>query len=799
MKYGYFDDSKREYVITSPNTPKPWSNYLGSTKYGAIITNNAGGYSFYKSSGMGRFMRMRFNSVPLDQPGRNLYFFDKSDNDFWSGAWQPVGKPLSEYKSECRHGLGYTKIISTYKNIEVSTTFYVPNEAAHEVWQVKVRNLSDEKRNLRGFSYIEYATSWNALDDLLNLQYVQYTGLMKYVDGMIDHGTNVFIPEMPENFKEKDQGRHTFQALCGAMPCGYDLDREAFMGNYRIYQNPEVVESGTPKNSTGYGDNPCGSLAWDIDLAPNEEKQFAFIVGIGKAEKEGAEIREKYRNNPALFEEELEAVKSYWHQRIQNFQATTPDHEFNSTANVWGSYNSLVTFNWSRAASLIYSGIDRDGLGYRDSVQDLMGVLQSIPKEAQERLELMLSGQESTGGAKPVIVPVSHSPGKEAKTDESAYRSDDALWLFNAVPAFIKETGDVDFLHKVIPYADKGEDTVLMHLRNAIQFNLDRSGNHGFPCGLHADWNDCLKFGFDGESIFVAMQQRYGLKMYIELAELVNELAEVEWAKKLLEDLDKRLQESAWDGEWFMRGYRKDGFKFGSKESDEGKIFLNPQTWSIISGAATEEQESLVMKNVAQHLETDYGVKLCEPPYTQSDYNIVRAQLMNPGLKENGGIFMHTQPWAVMAYAMLGKGNEAYKVLRSFMPAAYNEKAEIREIEPYVVCQSTHAEHSPKHGTSRVPWLSGSATWLYYAITQYVLGIQPEYNGLTINPCIPSEWKDFEVNRNFRGSQLTIKVSNPNGVQRGVKELKLDGKVMGGDFISVAELTGKHQIEVQLG
>jgi len=796
MKYGHFDDAEKEYVITSPNTPKPWSNYLGSTKYGAIITNNAGGYSFYKSSGMGRFMRMRFNSVPLDQPGRNIYFFDKEDKDFWSASWQPVGKSLDDFQSECRHGLGYTKIKSIYKGIEVTTTFYVPKDAKHEVWHVKVKNLRDSNRKLRGFSFVEYAANWNALDDLLNLQYVQYTALMKFSDGMIDHGTNVFIPEMPENFKEKDQGRFSFQFLWGADPVGYDLDREAFIGSYRTYANPEVIAKGESNNSAGYGDNPCGSLSLDIDLNAGEEKSFAFVLGIGKAEIEGKEIKSKYDKNPTLFKKELEEVKAYWVSRLINFQAKTPDHELNSVTNVWGIYNALVTFNWSRAASLIYSGIDRDGLGYRDSVQDLLGVMHAIPEEVGQRLELMISGQESTGGAKPVVIPVSHTPGKEQPTHESEYRSDDALWLFNAVPNFVKETGDLDFYRKVIPYSDKGEDTVFRHLKRAIQFNLDRSGNHGFPCGLHADWNDCLKFGYDGETIFVAMQQRLALREYIEIAEMIEEKEEAKWASDLLIDLDKRLQDNAWDGEWYLRGYRKDGFKFGSKESEEGKIFLNPQTWSIISGASSDKQARQAMSSVEKYLETDFGVKVCDPPYTRSDFNIVRAQLMNPGLKENGGIFMHTQPWVVIAHAMLGNGDKAYEILRSFMPAAYNEKAEIREIEPYVLCQSTHGASSPKHGVSRVPWLSGSATWMYYAISQYILGVRPEYDGITIDPCIPSHWKEFNITRSIRGIELDIQVKNPDGLQKGVKEFSLDEQVQKGNFLSFNQLAERHKIKV---
>lgn len=795
MQYGYFDDEKKEYVINRPDTPKSWSNYLGNTEYGAIITNNAGGYSFYRSGGMGRFMRLRFNSIPMDQPGRYIYWHDRNSKDFWSASWQPVGKPLDTFKSECRHGTAYSIITSEYNGIKTETSYYVPLGKTYEVWKVKVTNLSQQSRSLRGFTYVEYAASWNAIDDLLNIQYVQYTPMMSMVDGMVDHGTNVNIPEMPDNFKEKDQGRHTFQALAGLETTGFDTDREAFLGSYRTYANPIAVENGACGNSVGYGDNPCGSLQFDVELEAGQTREFAVILGIGKAEKEGAAARDAYQDL-SVVETELADLKAFWHRQMKGFTAQTPDPELNSTINTWGIYNSLITFAWSRAASLIYSGIDRDGLGYRDTVQDFMGVMHAIPEQTGKRLKLMITGQVSNGGAMPVVLPFSHNPGHEKAPTEEQYRSDDSLWLFNAIPAYVKETGDLDFYKTVLPYSDKGEDTVLGHLRRAIEFSLERSGAHGLPCGLHADWNDCLKFGHNGESVFVAMQLRLAFKEYIEICEILGETAEVEWAKPQLEQLDKNLQQHAWDGEWFMRGYRFDGMKFGSKDMPEGQIFLNTQTWAILSGAATPEQASISMQKVKERLATEYGLALCDPPYTQSDYNIVRAQLMNPGLKENGGIFVHTQGWGVMAETILGHGNQAYEYLRAFLPAAYNTKAEVREIEPYVVCQSTHNHHSPKFGASRLPWLSGSATWTYYAITQYLLGIRPEYNGITIDPCIPNHWKEFSANRVFRGMELSIKVQNSKGVEKGVEKIIINGTEINTCFIELSLLKKKNDITV---
>ncbi len=798
MQYGFFDDTNKEYIITRPDTPKPWSNYLGNTTYGAIITNHAGGYSFYKSGGMGRFMRMRFNSIPADQPGRAIYFHDRDSKQYWSNAWQPVGTPLERYESVCRHGTAYTVITSRYDGIESETTYFVPLDRSLELWKVRVTNQGSGKRNLRAFSYVEYAGSWNAIDDLLNIQYVQYTSKMEVEDGIIDHGTNVHIPHMPDNFKEKDQGRHTFQAMTGLEIVGHDTDREAFLGPYRTYANPLVVEQGAPSNSPGYGDNPCGSLCGELTLEAGETREFLVIVGIGKSGVEGKRAVEEF-SQKARVDEALEALKKFWHSTMAGFTAETPDAELNSTINAWGVYNALITFNWSRAASLIYSGIDRDGLGYRDTVQDIVGIIQVIPEQARERLELMISGQVSTGGAMPVVYPVSHNPGAEKAPDPSEYRSDDCLWLFNAVPAYVKETGNTAFYNKVIPYSDRGTGTVLQHLRRAIEFSLERSGKHGLPFGLKADWNDCLKFGDDGESVFVAMQLRLALKEYTEISGMLGETTEENWGRLELEKLDASLQEHAWDGEWFMRGYRVDGMKFGSSESPEGKIFLNPQAWSVISGAARPEQATSAMEQVNRKLATGFGIKVCSPPYTSSDYNIVRAMLMNPGLKENGGIFIHTQGWAVMAEAILGHGDRAYQYLRAYLPAAYNTRAEIREIEPYVVCQSTHADNSPRHGASRIPWLSGSATWTYYAISQYILGIRPGYNGIAIDPCIPSEWSGYEASRMFRGNALNIRVSNPDGVQKGVCSLKVNGNELQGSFIPTDLLSSTTEIEVVMG
>ncbi len=640
--------------------------------------------------------------------------------------------------------------------------------------------------------------NWNAVDDLLNIQYVQYVAQMKVVDGIIDHGTNINTPAMPENFKEKDQGRHTFHAIAGAKVVGYDTDREAFLGPSRSYSKPLAVERGKCSGSLAYGDNPCGSLQVKFSLRPGQTLEFAVIVGIGSAEKEGRQAVDEFQNVRKV-DESFDELKSFWHKRIEGIAAKTPDQELNATVNTWGIYNCMITYAWSRAASLIYSGIDRDGMDYRDTVQDFLGVMHAIPDEARQRLELMITGQVSTGGGMPVVLPSSHNPGHEIPPKEEDYQSDAGLWLFNAIPAYVEETGDAEFYKKILPYADKGADTVFGHMKRALQFSLERSGAHGLPCGLMADWNDTLRFGRKGESIFTTMQLRFALKVYIDVALFLKKADESSWAKLTLERLDANIKRYAWDGEWFARGFRHDGVKFGSKDSPEGQIFLDTQTWSVISGLASHDQAETAMQQVRKRLFTKYGLALCDPPYAKTDYRIVRASLLNPGLKENGGILVHTQAWAVMAEAILGHGDYAYEYLRAYLPAAYNKKAEVREIEPYVVSQSTHSKESPKHGASRIPWLSSSASWTYYAITRYVLGIRPEINGIRIDPCVPSKWNSFDVVRAFRGKTLIIHFENPKGVEKGVKKTVLNGEVLEGNFVPVTKMKDENEVAVTMG
>jgi N,N'-diacetylchitobiose phosphorylase len=794
MQFGYFDDKNKEYVIERPDTPKSWSNYLGSTDYGAITTHNAGGYSFYKSAAQGRFMRLRFNVIPVDQPGRYLYIHDKENRDFWSASWQPVGKPLDEYKSECRHGSAYTKISSEYSAIKTETIYFVPLGRMFECWHLKITNTGKVKRNLSLFTYVEYTNNWSQSQDLNNLQYSQYIMKMDVIDNIIDHGTNVYMPADPDNIENNGSSRHTFLALSGAEVAGYDTDRDVFLGTYGTYGNPSVVTEGKCRNSIAVGDNGCGTLQADLELQPGETKEVVVLMGIGAAGTEGKAALKEFGQIQKV-NEEFTKLKEYWHSRIEGFTAETPDAEFNSMLNMWNPYNNLMTFAWSRAASLIYSG-ERDGLGYRDTVQDMLGICHSIPDEVKERLELMITGQTSTGGAMPVVKPFAHNPGNEKLPEEKEYRSDDCMWLFNTVPVYVKETGDISFYEKILPYSDSGEDTVFGHLKRAIQFNLDHSGSHGFPCGLSADWNDCLCLGIDGETTFVTFQLRYALKVYIEIASLLSRPEEIYWAEANLNTLDENIKKYAWDGEWYLRAYRADGLKFGSKENEEASIFLEPQPWAVISGHTSAGEAEKLLDVVNKRLATDYGLMICDPPVEKTDPQVIKARLFNKGMKENGSIFQHTQSWVVIAETLIGRGNRAYEYFRKFMPSAYNTKAEIRQTEPYVYAQFTCSRYSPRYGASRLPWLSGTASWAYYTAAQYILGVQPDYNGLKIDPCIPSDWKEIKISRRFRKNNFNILIRNENSAQKGVKKITINGCEIKGNLIPVDQMKANNDVVV---
>jgi N,N'-diacetylchitobiose phosphorylase len=797
MQYGYFDDNAKEYVITRPDTPLSWSNYLGSTEYGAIITNNAGGYGFYQSGARGRFMRLRFNSVPMDQPGRYFYLRDHESSDYWSASWQPVGKPLDQYQSTCRHGTAYTIFESRYAGIATEATYFVPLGQTFEYWRMKVANESDRPREISVFTFCEFTNQWSTFQDQVNLQYSLFIVRGELTNGLLRISIQDNLTPDDENALMNDMSSRTWMALVGTSLDGYDTSRNAFLGPYRSYHNPLVVEQGQCTNSNAYGDNACGSLQTNLTLQPGESREVLVMLGIGDARSVGKHTVAKFGSLERA-EIELQKLKDNWHAKLGSLVVETPDEELNHTLNVWGLYNCLITFAWSRAASLVYNG-ERDGLGFRDSVQDILGVVAAIPEEARARLELLLTGQLSNGGAMPIVKPFEHRPGQEMAPDPEEYRSDDCLWFFNAVPAYAGETGDLDFYNKMLPYADQGEATVFGHLCRALEFNLERTGKHGLPCGLSADWNDCLRLGYYGESLFVAFQLRLGLTIYAEIAQRLGKPEEAAWALNQRETLDASIQACAWDGDWFIWAIGEDGTVYGTHEYKEGQVYLNTQIWSVISGAATPVQAARCMQTVQERLATPYGLMLSAPPFVKTPVDVMRAVVFNPGVKENAGIFNHTQGWGVMAECILGNGDRAYEYYRASMPAAYNDRAETRQIEPYVQGQTTYSTYSPRPGNARTSWLTGAAAWAYFSATQYILGLRPELDGLRIDPCIPSTWKGFKATRRFRGRTIQIEVKNPDSVCRGVKSLTLNGETLTDNLVPANSLGDQNQVDVILG
>jgi cellobiose phosphorylase len=781
MQFGHFDDRNKEYVITHPNTPRPWSNYLGTTEYGAIITNNAGGYSFYRSAANGRILRLRSNAVPLDQPGRIFYLRDNESNDFWSSSWQPVGKPLDQYQSTCRHGTAYTIITSRYSDIETESTYFVPLNQTFEYWRLRVTNRSNRPRKIAVYTYCEFASVGSLYNDLVNLQYSMFVNKADMIDGILSIASHPYEPV--ENIAD---GRRCWMKLAGAPVAAFETLRENWLGDYGTYAQPHALVTGKLTNFQTAGENVVGVQQADLDLKPNETRELLVLLGLGTAQEEGKKIVAEFAT-PERCEQELTKLKKSWHSLLEAVIVKTPDPEFDSMVNVWNAYNALITYAWSRSASLIYNG-ERDGLGFRDTVQDFLGVTPLLKEKMQPRLELMLTGQVESGGAIPLIKPFYHRPGHESAPPKEEFRSDDALWFFNAVPAYVAETGNIDFYKEVLPYADRGEATVLAHLRRALEFNLERTGRNGLPCGLAADWNDCCNLGYTGESVMVAFQVRYGLTIYSQIAEQLNLPQESNWALAQRESLDKSIQKIAWDGNWFIWATGKDGTIYGTKSQTEGKVYINTQAWAVISGAATNQQAKLCLKSMKEHLFTPYGLMLSAPPFEKTPKHIMGGVVYNKGIKENAGIFNHPQSWAVMAECIQGNGNQAYEYYRAFMPAAYNTRAEIRQIEPYAHAQTTYATCNPNAGKARVPWLTGTVAWAYFTAVQYILGIRPELEGLRIDPCIPTNWPGFEIRRNFRGKDLTIKIQNPNKKSKGIRSLQLNGKPIAGNLVAISEL-----------
>ncbi len=802
MQYGYFDLKNKEYVITRPDTPAPWANYLGSPEYGAIVSNNGGGYSFVKSGANGRIARYRFNSN-IGLPGRYVYIRDNDTKDYWSCTWQPVGKPLDQYKTECRHGTAYTTITSEYAEVKTELTYYVPLNKTYEVWRVKVTNNSDRYRNLSSFGFIEFTNENNYEQDQVNLQYTLFITRTSF-EG------NKIVQHINENSGKDANGsnwRERFFGCVGAPVSAYNGNLDSFIGPYRDYGNPIAVERGFCDNKCNYNSNACGALQSEIMLAPGETKELIYILGQ-KNPTVADEILAEY-NAAGKVDAEIKELVDYWHGQLNNFQVETPSDEFNNMVDVWNAYQCFITFIWSRAASFIYCGL-RNGYGYRDTVQDIQGIIHINPELAREKIEFMLSAQVDNGGGLP-LVKFDHNAGHENCPDENdensvyaketghpCYRADDALWLFPTIVKYIGESGNKEFLDKVIVYANNGEDTVYDHLKNAIRFSMERLGAHAMPAGLHADWNDCLRMGKKGESTFVAFQLYYAMSVIKGYAQERNDTEYVAYIEKVQAELGKSLAD-CWDEDRFIRGIREDGVVVGAKNDPEASMWLNPQSWSVISGFASKEQAETAMESVHEILNTPYGVKIMEPPYVDHYFDGALMHIFNPDTKENGGIFSQTQGWAILAESLLGHGDRAFEYFLESAPASMNDKAEVRILEPYVHGQFTESTRSPYAGRSHVHWLTGTGSTVMVGCVEGICGMRPNADGLVISPSIPHEWDGFKIEKNFRGKHLSIDIQNPDHVQSGVKSMTVNGEAVDGNFVCECKMTEQTNIVVVMG
>lgn len=801
MKYGYFDENKKEYVITRPDTPAPWVNYLGSPEYGAIISNNAGGYSFAKSGANGRILRYVFNQ--FDEPGRYIYIRDNESKDYWSASWQPVGKDLEHYKSECHHGTAYTKMKAAYAGISSEVCYYVPLNQSYEVWNLSVTNDSEKERKLTVTGYAEFTNNSNYEQDQVNLQYSQFITRTVFCENRVRQMIHANL-DMIEKGKEIDHKTvvSRFFGLAGTAVTSWCGDKEEFLGRYHGYGNPKGVEDGVLNNKGNYNENGCGAISTVLHLNPGETKNIAFLVGM-KEDDEAAKIIAGYGNTAEVCKKELAELTAYWHEKFSHFQVKTPSEEFNTMINTWNAYNCFMTFIWSRAASFTYCGL-RNGYGYRDTVQDIQGVIHLAPEMAVEKIRFMLSAQVDNGGGLP-LVKFTHNPGHEDTPDDAsyvqetghpAYRADDALWLFPTVYKYVSETGDVAFIDEVIPFANKDAGTVYEHLKRAIDFSMKHLGGHGLPAGLYADWNDCLRLGKDGESTFVALQFYYAMTILRIFAEYKKDEAYIAFLNEEQKKLGELIQKLCWDEDRFIRGFTEDGKTIGKRTDPEANMWLNPQSWAVISGLADEKQADGALQQVYDRLNTEYGAILMDPPYHAHAFDGALAVIYNAGTKENAGIFSQSQGWIILAEALRGHGERAFSYFMENAPAAQNDRAEIRKLEPYCYGQFTEGKDSPNFGRSHVHWLTGTASTVMVGCVEGILGMRPDLYGLRIAPAVSKEWEMFEIDKDFRGCHLHITVKNPGHAESGYKKLFVNGQEMEDNYIPQSVLTETTEVEL---
>lgn len=817
MRYGYFDDDRREYVITRPDTPLPWINYLGSEDYFAIISNTGGGYSFYKDARLRRLTRYRYNNAPLDTNGRWIYLVDEGAAPplSWSPTWQPTQTSLDEY--ECRHGMGYTTIRSLLSGIQAQTRYFIPPGEDLEVWELELTNRRAVAVQLSIFAAVEFCL-WDAMDDATNFQRNYSVGEVEVADGVIYHKTE---------YRER---RDHFAFFTSSEPlAGFDTDREAFLGKYRGWDAPAGVERGKLSNSIAHGWQPVGVQHIRLNLQPGEQHTVIFLLGYHanppdrKFDPPGTQtidkrgvlpIIQRYRD-PEQVRQAFERLQTSWRELLGLFQVETPDLHTNRMVNTWNVCQMMATFNFSRSASYFESGIGR-GMGFRDSNQDLLGFMHMLPHRVRQRILDLASTQLPSGGAYHQYQPLTKRGNNEVGTGFN----DDPLWLVLSTSAYIKETGEWGILDEPVPYDNQPgtEQALYEHLQRSMRYTLERLGPHSLPLIGRADWNDCLnlncfsdspgqsfqtttnKDGKVAESVFIAglfvlaAGEMAGLARHKE-----NELAAEEYHKSAMR-MEKAVWEAGWDGSWFRRAYDDFGDPVGSKQCTEGQIFIEPQGMCVMAGMGVMDGRARqALDAVAERLATPHGIMLHQPGYTHYYLNLGEISSYPPGYKENGSVFCHTNPWIMIAETMLGNGKAAHDYYLRINPSSREEISEVHRCEPYVYAQMIAGREAAAYGEAKNSWLTGTAAWNYVAITQWILGIRPELDGLRIDPCIPPEWDGFTATRAFRSSRFNITVHNPEHVSSGVVRMIMDGSPVQGSLVRLDTAMGEHQVEAWLG
>lgn len=811
MKFGYFDDENREYVITTPRTPLPWINYLGCKEFFTLISNTCGGYTFYKDAKLLRMTRYRYNDVPNDINGK--YFYIKEGGAVWNPGWKPTQTELDSY--ECRHGIGYSRFMGVKNKLEASVLTFIPMDDNCEISQVKLTNQSDSEKTVSLFSYVEWCL-WNADDDSRNFQRNLSTGEVEVIGSTIYHKTEY-----------RERRNHYAVYSVNTPVAGFDTSRDAFLGAYRGAANPEVVEKGQATNSVAHGWSPIASHQVNLTLKPGESKTFVFILGYienpedqkweapGVINKKPAEAMLAKYQTDADVEKAFAALNAYWNELLSKYTVKSSNEKVDRMVNIWNQYQCMVTFNMSRSASYYESGIGR-GMGFRDSCQDLLGFVHLIPDRARQRIIDIASTQFEDGSAYHQYQPLT----KKGNSDIGSGFNDDPLWLIAGTSAYVRESGDTSILTEMVPF-DNDESLakpLLEHLKRSFNYIVTHKGPHGLPLIGRADWNDCLNLncfsehpgesfqtfgpseGPVAESVFIAgMFVKYG-EEYAQLCELMGNQAEADYARAEVQKMYDAVLKDGWDGDWFVRAYDAYGKKIGSKECDEGQIYIESNGFCPLAGIGVKEGlAEKALDSVKEKLDTQYGVMILQPAYTRYHLELGEISSYPPGYKENAGIFCHNNPWVSIAETVIGRGDRAFEIYQKTCPAYVEEISEIHRTEPYVYSQMVAGADACIPGEAKNSWLTGTAAWTFVNVSQHILGVYPTHKGLSIDPCVPKGFGDFTLTRKFREGTYNIKVVNPDNVEKGVKSLTVDGKSVEGCIVPYEKGKAEYDVVVTMG